>query len=77
MSVSGKNDPVVRQIAVTDIVEALGSGLRDFQKAPLYGLVFGALYAAGGLAIVLSVVSLGMSYLAYPSWIRIRININI
>jgi uncharacterized membrane protein len=66
MSISGKNDPVVRQIAASDIVEALGSGLRDFQNAPLYGLVFGALYVAGGLAIVLSVVSLGVSYLAYP-----------
>ena len=46
MSVSGKVDPVVRRITATDIAEALGQGLRDFQAMPLYGLVFGGLYAA-------------------------------
>ena len=48
------------------MVEALGRGLRDFQAAPIYGLLFGALYAAGGIFVVLSVTALGMSYLAYP-----------
>jgi hypothetical protein len=65
-SVSGKSDPVVRPIAVHDVVEALIQGLRDFQAAPFYGLAFGAFYALGGMLIVLSVVKLGMSYLAYP-----------
>jgi len=65
-SVSGKTDPVVRRIAITDVAEALAAGLRDFQAAPLYGLMFGAIYAVGGLAIVLSVTVLGLSYLAYP-----------
>lgn len=65
-SVAGKSDPVVRPITVADVVEALGKGLRDFQAMPLYGLLFGALYAAGGVLIVLSIASLGMVYLAYP-----------
>ena len=52
-SVSGKIDPIVRRITVADIAEAFGQGLRDFQAAPLYGLAFGALYAAGGIAILL------------------------
>jgi len=52
MSISGKVDPVVRPVAATDIAEALAEGLRDFQALPLYGLCFGALYAAGGIAIV-------------------------
>jgi uncharacterized membrane protein len=65
-TVSGRSDPVVRRIAVADVTESLVQGLRDFQAAPLYGLAFGALYAAGGLLIVLSVTWLGMSYLAYP-----------
>lgn len=65
-SVSGKADPVVRRITVADIVEALGEGLRDFQVAPLYGLIFGALYAAGGVAILLCLVVLDLIYLAYP-----------
>ena len=65
-SVSGKVDPVVRRITAADIAEALGQGLRDFQAAPLYGLAFGALYAAGGIVILLSLTAFGMIYLAYP-----------
>src|SRR5262245_14551109 len=66
MSISGKVDPVVRPIAVPDIAEALAKGFRDFQALPLYGLAFGALYAAGGILIVLSLTEYGMAYLAYP-----------
>ena len=66
MSISGKVDPVVRRITAADIAEALGQGLRDFQAVPLYGLAFGALYAAGGIAIVLCLTAFGMVYLAYP-----------
>jgi len=40
--------------------------LRDFQAAPLYGLAFGALYAGGGIVILLSLTAFGMIYLAYP-----------
>ena len=65
-SVSGKVDPVVRRITAADIAEALGQGLRDFQAVPLYGLAFGALYAAGGIAILLCLTAFGMVYLAYP-----------
>lgn len=65
-SISGKVDPVVRPIVVGDVVDALAKGLRDFQAAPAYGLVFGALYALGGITIVMSVTALGMTYLAYP-----------
>jgi uncharacterized membrane protein len=67
-TVSGKVDPVVRRITATDIAEALGQGLRDFQAMPLYGLAFGALYAAGGIVILLSLTAFGMLYLAYPLW---------
>jgi uncharacterized membrane protein len=59
-------DPEVRPIAFADIVEALARGLRDFQAAPLYGLVFGGLYSLGGIALVLSLSALQMTYLAYP-----------
>jgi len=66
MSISGKVDPVVRRIGASDIAEALGEGLRDFQALPLYGLAFGALYAAGGILIVLCLTAFGMVYFAYP-----------
>ena len=65
-SVSGKVDPVVRRITAADIAEALSQGLRDFQALPLYGLAFGALYAFGGIIIVLSLTNFGLVYLAYP-----------
>ena len=65
-SVSGKVDPVVRRITVADIADAFAHDLRDFQALPLYGLVFGALYALGGIIIVLCLTQLGMVYLAYP-----------
>jgi uncharacterized membrane protein len=65
-TISGKTDPEVRSIAFGDIAEALILGLRDFQAAPLYGMGLGAVYCLAGIAIVLSVTTLGMSYLAYP-----------
>lgn len=65
-SISGKTDPVVRAITARDVVESLAAGLRDFQAAPWIGLFSGALYAFGGIVIVLSVTALGLSYLAYP-----------
>jgi len=65
-SISGKVDPVVRRITAGDIAEALGQGLRDFQAVPLYGLAFGALYAGGGIVILLCLTAFGMVYLAYP-----------
>jgi len=63
---AARSDPIVRRVTAADVAEALGQGLRDFQAAPFYGLLFGALYAAGGILIVLSVTALGMVHLAYP-----------
>jgi uncharacterized membrane protein len=36
------------------------------EPLPIYGLAFGALYAAGGIAIILCLTAFGMAYLAYP-----------
>lgn len=65
-SISGKTDPVVRRISATDVTDALGKGLRDFQAMPLYGMILGALFAAGGTMAVLTTTAFGMSYLSYP-----------
>ena len=65
-SISGKADPMVARVSAAEIAEAFGKGLRDFQALPLYGLAFGGLYAGGGIAIVLCIAALGLSYLAYP-----------
>jgi hypothetical protein len=71
-SVSGKVDPVVRRIRAADIAEALGQGLRDFQAAPLYGLAFGALYAGGGIAIMLCLTAFGWSIWPIRSPLALR-----
>jgi len=65
-TISGRADPVVRRITASDVAEALGEGLRDFQARPLYGLIVGGMYAAGGILIFLCLTALGMVYFAYP-----------
>lgn len=43
--------PAIRVIGVGDIWDALKAGLADFARAPVFGLFFGLIYAAGGVAI--------------------------
>lgn len=64
--VAQRRDPEVRTIEPSDIVEALAAGLRDLQRAPRYGLAFGAFYALGGILLVLVLSVYKMTYLAYP-----------
>lgn len=59
--------PQVNRITANDVIDALAAGLMDFRKAPVYGLAIGALFAAGGLFVILSAAALNMSYLAYPA----------
>lgn len=59
-------DPVVNTITFTDITDAIAAGLRDFQRAPIFGLTFGLLYCLGGIATVLCFSALDMPYLSYP-----------
>lgn len=58
--------PRVRVVTADDIRAALAAGLDDFRRAPRFGLIFGAIYALGGLVVVASVMRLGMPWLAYP-----------
>lgn len=65
-SISGKADPVVLKISTADVGEALAEGVRDFQRAPVYGVLTGGVCALVGLGLVLSAYIVGMPYLAYP-----------
>jgi uncharacterized membrane protein len=56
----------IRKIEIADLIACIEQGLRDFGRAPKYGMFFGAVYAVGGLSIVWSAFSLGYYYLAYP-----------
>jgi uncharacterized membrane protein len=64
--IAPRPDPVVRAVTAQDIVEAMASGIRDFQAAPIYGLVFGGIYALGGILILGCAYGFGKTYLAYP-----------
>ena len=58
--------PTVQTIGFADLGAALSAGWSDFREAPLFGLFFGAVYAIGGLAIVLFVTVLDWPYMVYP-----------
>ena len=59
--------PQVKKITVNDVIDALAAGLADFRRAPIFGLTIGAVFAFGGLFVVLSAAALNMSYLSYPA----------
>ncbi len=61
-----RKPPTVRAVTAADIRSALAEGLDDFVRAPAYGLFFGAIYALGGIFILLAVTRLHMPWLGYP-----------
>jgi uncharacterized membrane protein len=65
-SFSGKSDPVVRTIGVSDVKASLRDGIADFKRAPRFGLMLGAACALTGIAIFELLYVLGLPYLAYP-----------
>ena len=58
--------PQVRRIKFSDLRNILLLGIRDFWRAPLYGMFFGATYAVGGMILVASVIYLDMAWMVYP-----------
>jgi uncharacterized membrane protein len=56
----------IRRIEVADVIGCIAEGVRDFRRAPRYGMFFGAIYAIGGLSIVWAAFALDYPYLAYP-----------
>ncbi len=63
---STRAPPTVRRLRLGDLLQSLRQGLSDFARAPLFGLFFGGVYAAGGWLIVALVLLLDLPYLAYP-----------
>ena len=58
--------PSVAKIGFEDLRYALANGMRDFARAPGYGLFFGGFYALGGVVLIYGTFVLGMLWLAYP-----------
>ncbi|MBU1174288.1 MAG: DUF2189 domain-containing protein [Alphaproteobacteria bacterium] len=58
--------PEVLALDFADLGAALTSGLADFRKAPLYGLFFGGVFAAGGLLALAFLTWFGELWLIIP-----------
>ncbi|MEM8877760.1 MAG: DUF2189 domain-containing protein [Pseudomonadota bacterium] len=58
--------PKVLSLGVADIADAAGRGMADFRAQPMYGLIFGGLYAVGGIIVLLAAAQFDMVYLSYP-----------
>ena len=63
----GMDIPELRRIDLKTGLECLLLGLRDFSRAPKYGLFFGGIYMLGGWLVLWLLFALNMPYLAVPS----------
>ena len=48
--------PEIAELDFSDLKVALGKGWSDFRKAPIYGIIFGAIFAALGVVLYLQFV---------------------
>lgn len=58
--------PEVQQVPVTAIPEVLRAGLRDFLRAPAFGIFFSAVYVAGGVIFWLVMTAVGQEWWLIP-----------
>ncbi len=58
--------PAVLPVTTDDILEVLAAGIRDFRAAPLFGLIIGGIYTAGGWLLILLLLQFDLPYLVYP-----------
>jgi uncharacterized membrane protein len=58
--------PRYRSLAFSDLADCLRAGLEDFAAKPAYGLFFGSVYAAAGIALMLLAVVAGQYVLILP-----------
>lgn len=58
--------PTLRPVTVTDLIDAIASGIRDFRAAPLFGIILAGLYVAAGWLLIALLWRFGMPYFAYP-----------
>ena len=66
IAAQGSGMPAVNKVGLNDLLEVVGLGMRDFRRAPGYGLFFGGIYVVGGWTLVLFLVQFRLYYLVYP-----------
>lgn len=62
----GRPPIVINHISQDDLSDALRMGWRDFKTAPIYGLFFGLVYAAGGWFLLTLFYATSLHYVIYP-----------
>ena len=63
---TGTAIPKVQHIGFGDLKAVLVAGVKDFARAPLFGLFFGGIYVLGGLLAIAFVSRFDMHYMIYP-----------
>ncbi len=58
--------PNLKPVSTDDIWASLRAGCDDFIKAPMYGLFFGGIYAAGGILIFAALTILDIPWMIIP-----------
>lgn len=58
--------PGIAHIGLSDLRQALWLGWRDFRRAPAFGLLFSAVYVAGGLVIAAVALAAGREWWLIP-----------
>ena len=61
-----RRQPEVLELGFGDLADALKAGINDFLQAPLYGLFFGGVFAAGGLLAIVLLSQFGELWLIIP-----------
>ena len=59
--------PEINEVDASDLRASLALGWRDFRRAPLYGLVFSAVYVLGGLLITFAMTTKGQVWWTLPA----------
>ena len=54
----------LRKLTISDLIDVVGAGIRDFAAAPIYGLVFAGMFVLGGWLILALLFWVKINYLA-------------
>lgn len=58
--------PEVKKVSVEDLIEIMGTGCKDFRRAPRFGLLCAGIYVLVGWIILALLAYFNLPYLAYP-----------
>ena len=58
--------PIIKDLKMSDLQDALKAGLADFRRAPGFGLFFGAVFAVGGWVVILTMFVIERVWLSLP-----------